>query len=109
MFPKSNLLISGLAVIAVMICALPAAKGIGATTKEIPDVHVNRAAKGDRMVEQRTIARKAPVQREPVATRGPLVPPQQPAVKQRIMDGCEPAFSPVTVPSMAHLASRCIG
>jgi hypothetical protein len=108
MFPKSNLLISGLAVIAVMICALPAAKGIGAATKEIPDVQVNRAAKGDRMAEQRTISRKTPVQREPVATRGPLVPPE-PAVKQRIMDGCEPAFSPVTVPSMAHLASRCVG
>ena len=29
--------------------------------------------------------------------------------KRQIMDGCEPMFSPVTVPSMAHLAGRCVG
>ena len=104
MAPKSNYLISGLAVIAALICALPAAKGIGVATKEAPTVQVNRAAKGDRFVEPRTIARKSPlqVQREPIA-------PHEPAVKRQIMDGCEPMFSPVTVPSMAHLAGRCVG
>jgi len=24
------------------------------------------------------------------------------------MDGCDPMFSPVTVPSMAYLAGRCV-
>ena len=29
--------------------------------------------------------------------------------QRRIMDGCDPMFSPVTVPAMAHLAGRCVG
>jgi hypothetical protein len=108
--PKSNHLISGLAVVAAMICALPVAKGLGAATKEIPSFQVNRSAKGDRFVEPRTIARKNPaqMQREPVASRDPIAP-QDPAGRRQIMDGCEPMFSPVTVPSMAHLAGRCVG
>ena len=100
--PKSNYVISGLAVAAAMICALPVAKGLDAATKEIPTIQVNRTAKGNRLVEPRTIARKTPadMQREPVAPK---------AVPRQIMDGCEPMFSPVTVPSMAHLAGRCVG
>ena len=34
--------------------------------------------------------------------------PEQPG-KRRIMDGCDPMFSPVTVPSLAHVAGRCVG
>lgn len=36
-------------------------------------------------------------------------PQQQPDVAQkpRLPEGCEPSFSPVTVPSMAHVAGRC--
>jgi hypothetical protein len=113
MAPKSSYLISGLAAIAVMIVALPAAKGIGAAKKEPPPlVQVNRASKGDRWVEPRTIAvRKAPAAapRDPISMREP-VPPAKPQTKpQKIMDGCEPLFSPVVVPSMAHLAGRCVG
>jgi hypothetical protein len=105
--PKSNHLISGLAVVAAMICALPVAKGLGAATKEIPTFQVNRSAKGDRVVQPQTIARKTPaqMQREPIAIREPMGP----AGRRQIMDGCEPMFSPVTVPSMAHLAGRCVG
>jgi hypothetical protein len=35
--------------------------------------------------------------------------PRQPDVaqKQKLPEGCEPPFSPVTVPSMAHVAARC--
>ena len=29
--------------------------------------------------------------------------------KRQIMDGCEPVFSSVTVPTMAHIAGRCVG
>lgn len=28
--------------------------------------------------------------------------------KQKLPEGCEPPFSPVTVPAMAHVASRCM-
>jgi hypothetical protein len=35
--------------------------------------------------------------------------PREPDVvqKQKLPEGCEPSFSPVTVPSMAHVAARC--
>ena len=104
MVAKSSYLIGGLAIVAVMIGALPAAQGIGASTKEFPNVSVNRSAKGDRLAEPHTIAVKKPVE----TPRLPVKNPEQ-TDKRQIMDGCDPLFSPVTVPSMAHLAGRCIG
>ena len=103
MASRSNTLIGGLAVAALLIGALPAAQGIGASTKEFPNVQVNRSAKGDRLAGSETIAvKKAPVQ-------APRVPTNEQTDKRRIMDGCEPVFSSVTVPQMAHIAGRCIG
>jgi hypothetical protein len=105
MISKSNYLIGALAVAAVMIGALPAAQGIGASTKELPNVQVNRGAKGDRMAEPRTIAvKKAPTE----TAREIIKNPDRPGRRQ-IMDGCDPMFSPVTVPTMAHIAGRCVG
>jgi hypothetical protein len=106
MSPKSYL-ISGLAVVAVMTLALPAAKGFSTASKEFPTIEVNRAAKGDRMVNPQTIAvKKAPV-RAPAQPATPAVKEQ--SDKRQIMDGCEPAFSAVTMPSLAHISGRCIG
>lgn len=36
-------------------------------------------------------------------------PMDKPAIAQkpRLPEGCEPSFSPVTVPAMAHIAGRC--
>ena len=105
MAKKSSYLIGGLAIAAVMIGALPATQGIGASANEPTVLQVNRSAKGDRLVEPRTIAvKKAPTE----TAREILTNPEQSA-KPRIMDGCDPMFSPVTVPSMAHLAGRCVG
>ena len=102
MAAKSNYLIGGLAVAALLIGALPAAQGIGASTKEFPNVQVNRSAKGDRMGSQTIAVKKAPgdAQRAPITEQ---------TDKRRIMDGCEPSFSSVTVPQMAHIAGRCVG
>ena len=101
----SSYLIGGLAMAGVMIVALPAAQGIGASTKERSTVEVNRGAKGDRLVAPQTIAiKKAPTETAREVREGP-----EQIGKRRIMDGCEPMFSPVTVPSMAHLAGRCVG
>ena len=105
MAKKSSYLIGGLAVIATMVGALPAAQGIGAATKEAPVIQVNRSAKGDRMVEPRAIAVKKP----PTETARESVKNPEKGEKPRIMDGCDPMFSTVTVPSMAHLAGRCVG
>src|SRR5216110_2409291 len=103
MAKKSSYFIGGLAIAAVMIGALPAAQSIAASSKE-PTVQVNRSAKGDRLVEPRTIAVKKP----PTETARETVKNPEPGDKPRIMDGCEPMFSPVTTPSMAHLAGRCV-
>ena len=105
MAKKSSYLIGGLAIAAVMIGALPATQGIGASANEPAVLQVNRNAKGDRLVEPRTIA----VKKAPTETARETVKNPEPVGKPRIMDGCDPMFSPVTVPSMAHLAGRCVG
>ena len=97
-------LIGGLAFVAAMIVALPFAQGIGATAtaRQLPVTHVNRAAKGDKLAPPFSIFIKV----KTPAARRPAAPT---ARDETLMDGCEPAFSPVTVPSMAHIAGRCIG
>jgi hypothetical protein len=105
MAKKSSYLIGGLAIAAVMIGALPATQGIGASANEPAVLQVNRSAKGDRLVEPRTIA----VKKAPTETAREIVKNPEQSAKPRIMDGCDPMFSPVTVPSMAHLAGRCVG
>ena len=97
-------LLGGLAMAGLMIVALPAAQGIGASTKQRSAIEVNRGAKGDRLVAPRTIA----VKKAPTESARDVLKDEQ-IGKRRIMDGCEPMFSPVTVPSMAHLAGRCVG
>jgi hypothetical protein len=106
---KSSYLVGGLAIAVLMIGALPAAHGIAAqaiaaSTKQ-PIVQVNRGSKGDRLAVSHSIAvKKAPVEvmREPVRAR-------EQTDKRKLMDGCDPLFSPVSVPSLAHLTGRCVG
>ena len=105
MAKKSSCFIGGLAIAAVMIGALPAAQGIGASANEPAVLQVNRSAKGDRMAQPRTIA----VKKAPTETARETIQNPEKGEKPRIMDGCDPMFSPVTVPSMAHLAGRCVG
>jgi hypothetical protein len=105
MAKKSSYFIGGLAIAAVMIGALPAAQGIGASASEPVVLQVNRSAKGDRMAQPRTIA----VKKAPTETAREIIKNPEQSDKPRIMDGCDPMFSPVTVPSMAHLAGRCVG
>ena len=104
MVKKSSYFIGGLAIAAVMIGALPAIQGIGASANEPAVLQVNRSAKGDRLVEPRTIA----VKKSPTETARETVKNPEPGDKPRIMDGCDPMFSPVTTPSMAHLPGRCV-
>jgi hypothetical protein len=119
MTPKSNYLIGGLAVTAAVICALPVMQSIDAATSDafaaeaasaatIPALpQVNRAAKGDRIVVPVSISVKRNVPDQ--SSRQTPLPDPEPTDRTPLLDGCEPAFSPVTVPSMAHRASRCIG
>ncbi|HWV53860.1 hypothetical protein [Pseudorhodoplanes sp.] len=66
-----------------------------------------------RMHPQRIILESAvqtprPVQVLRVPAR-PLreVPPEEAVKKERLPEGCEPAFSPVTTPAFAHIGVRC--
>lgn len=94
------------AVVAALLFAFPVAQGIGAvSSKPIPAFQVNRAAKGDIFAAPRETVRKVPVQ----TIKNPARPVREQSDKRIIMDGCEPSFSPVTVPSMAHIAGRCVG
>src|SRR6476620_8644283 len=103
MAKKSSYFIGGLAITAVMIGALPAAQSIAASGKEPPVLQVNRSAKGDRLVDPRTIA----VKKAPTETAREIVKNPEPGAQPRLMDGCDPLFSPVTVPSMADRSVRC--
>jgi hypothetical protein len=104
MASKSSYLIGGLAIVAIMAGVLPAAQGV-ASTKEIPVVQVNRGVKGDRLVVPHTIA----VKKMPLETARDINKNPEPKNQPRIMDGCDPLFSPVTVPALAHIAGRCVG
>ena len=86
MATHSHVLIGTMVITAAMIIALPVAKAIDAATlPPAPSVNVNRAAKGDQLAARR------------------------PKQKPQIMDGCDPLFSPVAVPQMAHVTGRCVG
>ena len=94
MATKSNYLIGGLAIAAVMIGALPAAQGIVSPRKK-------RRSRGQPQRQgrpagrARTIAvKKAPAETAPTKSE----PVREQTDKRRIMDGCDPLFSPVTVP-----------
>ena len=104
MASKSSYLIGDLAIVAIMAGVLPAAQGV-ASTKEIPVVQVNRGVKGDRLVVPHTIA----VKKMPLETARDINKNPEPKNHPRIMDGCDPLFSPVTVPALAHIAGRCVG
>jgi hypothetical protein len=74
----------------------------GAWPRAEPAHGVNRTLKGDRQV----VVPRA-------STRAPSQVPQKPVrpvpVRRELPAGCEPSFSPITVPAMAHVAGRCIG
>jgi hypothetical protein len=74
----------------------------GASSEPEPGQTVNRALKADRL---------AVVPRS--AIRRPSEPPEKPVrptpARRQLPPGCEPSFSPITVPAMAHIAGRCIG
>lgn len=103
MATNSRVFMGALAVTAAMVVALPVAKAIDtATLASAPSFKVNRAAKGDQLATRRPTPKQLPVQ---FIRRQPTDPNQ----KERILDGCDPLFSPVTTPSMAHIPGRCVG
>lgn len=69
-------------------------------------VSVNRALKGDRMAVTvvSRVSRDATGAREVVTDR----PVPRPNIKRDAPVGCDPLFSPITTPALAHLFRRCL-
>ena len=110
MAPHCKYLLGGLGLIAATVCALPVASGFGAAPiAAAPTYQVNRTLKGDRLVVPVSVVakRKVPVERLRPAPREPEETAER--NKRKMLDGCEPAFSTVVVPSMAYVPSRCVG
>ena len=94
------------AVALALVVAFPVAQGISAVSQSpIPVQQVNRAAKGDLVAKPRNVIHKVPLQ----TVKDPARPVRDQSDKRLLMDGCESSFSPVTMPSMAHVAGRCVG
>jgi hypothetical protein len=93
-----SFLIGGLATF-VALDLVPAAtqhvNGPKATVAPAPGivVTVNRARKGDRAPPQKI---------EQARDR------KEPSPSKTLMDGCDPSFSPVASPSLAHHTGRCV-
>lgn len=105
MATNPHVLIGALAVTAAMVVALPVAKAIDAAMLlPAPSFKVNRATKGDLLTARRSAPKPLPAH---LMRKPPADPNHQ--KRQQIMDGCDPLFSPVAVPSMAHVAGRCVG
>ena len=106
---KLRYFLSGFAVAAALGYALPAAVSIsmGAPSTGVASAfQINRALKGDRLA-----APVSTVARRKLPVEAPRETPSVPGLKggPKLMDGCEPVFSPIAVPTMAHLPGRCIG
>ena len=91
-----SFLIGGLATFVALDlvpAATESASGFKTTAGPVPGIQVtvNRARKGDR----------APAPMEQARERK-----ETPAAK-KLMEGCDPSFSPVASPSLAHLTGRC--
>ena len=98
----STYVLSAFALLAAMLSTPLDIYRVGAWPKQ-PVSEVNRTLKGDRLsVLPRSVVRTTPTMApgEPVRERKP---------RHQLLSGCEPSFSPITMPAMAHIAGRCIG
>ena len=106
MAPRIKHLLGGFGVAAIAICALPIIADCFGAVAQAPAFQINRATKNDRlMVPNMTVAKR----RVPVETVRQTSPPSGESSKPKLLDGCEPSFSSVTTPSMAHISGRCVG
>jgi len=104
--PNLNIRACCAAVAVAFVVAFPVAQGLSAVSQSpIPVQQVNRATKGDLIAKPRNVIHKVPLQ----TVKDPARPVRDQSDKRTLMDGCESSFSPVTVPSMAHIAGRCVG
>ena len=99
----STYVLSAFALLAAMLSAPLDTYRVGAWPKQ-PVSEVNRTLKGDRL----TVLPRSVVRTTPMVAPGEPVRARQPR-RELLLSGCEPSFSPITMPTMAHIAGRCIG
>lgn len=105
MTPRINHWLGGFAVATVAVCALPFVADCFGAVPKAPAFQINRAVKSDRLiVPNMTVAKR----KVPVETLRQNQRPHE-ASKPKLLDGCEPSFSSVTTPAMAHISGRCVG
>ena len=83
------------------LSAAPLAGGPGAIDRT-PPVAVDRTLKGDRLPLFDSTASK------PTALPDELRAREQSPTRAKVPVGCDPSFSPVSSPSMAHFYGRCM-
>ena len=89
------------ALLATAYVAVSAESGVGAFRPTVMEpasaaqTMVNRASKGDR--EMTTRAARVPAIVKPTAAK-----------EQKILEGCDPAFSPLTSSAKNNFANRCL-
>jgi hypothetical protein len=113
MSPKLKHFLAGFGLATAAIFVLPIVASSFGAVPPTPAFEVNRAIKNDRLiVPNMTVAkRKVPVEtvRQTPEPSRPLAPRPPEDATKKILDGCEPAFSAVAAPTLAHIASRCVG
>jgi hypothetical protein len=78
-----------------------------AMTLDVPSQNTTIVAKNPPMQPILQSAVRIPRDPIPVQSVRPKQRPEEMARKPKLPEGCESSFSPVTVPSLAHVASRC--
>lgn len=104
----SSYLVAGILVVLAVAFAAPAAwlgLPVGARPVVEPGTavqSVNRSGKSDRLIVPMTVIGKKP------ATPATIVGKEQAPVKPvKILDGCDPVFSPLSTSAQANLPGRC--
>src|SRR5262245_22013463 len=95
--------LGGVGLAAVGLTILPV---VGDSFGAVPAYQVNRSLKSDRLETPNltVVKRRIPIETVREVPREP-----EQTVKPKLLDGCDPLFSPVTVPALAHVSGRCVG
>lgn len=93
-------------IVAAMVFSCCIAGGVSAMTgtsisnsEQAVAISVNRVNKGDRLPQSSLLSHPLNDRLRPVTTSSP---PEKPPL------GCDPAFSPIEAPGLAHIFNRCL-
>jgi hypothetical protein len=110
----TSYLVAGILVVLAVAFAAPAAwLGLPVGARPVVDQgaavqSVNRTGKADRLIVPMTVIGKTPAVGKKPAVPATIVGKEQMPVKPvKILDGCDPVFSPLSTSAQANLPGRC--